>query len=352
LSPRVSFSSHLSFTLSIRAFSWRHGAFLAPDTSESILPVSMRIAKEETAMRWTRVAVLSLSVSFAIAFAAVVSGPHLANAQDNTAPQQEQDAVAGQSIDITSIGDTGTASAIANDAIAMINRGRQVFRFDTFGDEAFWGGQMRLHQTIEGARFGGIGPGLSPRMALTLGLKVDSRALPPDVVAALKAGKVNLDDPAVTLALLKLRAVVGVTGFFMSNGSLRSVGIQCALCHSTVDDSLAPGIGRRLDGWANRDLNVGAIIAFSPTVKPFVDLLGVNAATVRAVLNSIQPHADQSRRRHRQERLGRDAHPTGVRPGGRQPPHLDRMGFGHTLECICRQPRDAWQGEVLRSAAR
>ena len=240
-------------------------------------------------MRWTRVAVLSLSVSFAIAFAAAVGGPHLASAQDNAATQPEQDAVVEQSIDGTSIGETGTANAIATGAIAMINRGRQIFRFDTFGDEAFWGGEMGLHKAIEGARFGGIGVGLSPRMALALGLKVDSRALPPDVVAELKAGRVNLDDPAVTLALLKQRGVIGVTGFFTSNGSLRSVGIQCALCHSTVDDSLAPGIGQRLDGWANRDLNIGAIIAFSPTVKSFVDLLGVNADTVRAVLNSWGP---------------------------------------------------------------
>src|SRR5919108_176601 len=249
----------------------------------------MRMVKEVTAMRWTKAAVLSLSVSFAMAFASTVGDPHRANAQDNAAVQEPQDAVAGQSIEVASIGDTGTASAIANNAIAMINRGRQIFRFDTFGDEAFWGGQLRLHQAIEGSRFGGVGFGLSPRMALALGLKVDSRALPPDVASAIRAGKVNLDDPAVTLALLKLKAVIGVTGFFKSNGSLQSVGIQCALCHSMVDDSFAPGIGRRLDGWANRDLNVGRIIALSPTVKPFTDLLGVSGNTVRAVLNSWGP---------------------------------------------------------------
>lgn len=240
-------------------------------------------------MRWRKAAVLTLSVSFAIVLAGAVGSSHRASAQDSAATQQQQDAVAEQSIDIASIGDTGTANAIANNAIGMINSGRKIFRFDTFGDEAFWGGQMRLHQAIEGARFGGIGFGLSPRMALALGLKVDSGAIPPDVATAIKAGKVNLDDPAVTLMLLKLRAVLGITGFFKSNGSLQSVGIQCALCHSTVDDSFAPGIGRRLDGWANRDLNVGKIIALSPTVKPLVDVLGVSGDTVRLVLNSWGP---------------------------------------------------------------
>jgi hypothetical protein len=240
-------------------------------------------------MRWTRAVALSLSVVFAVAFASAVGDPRRAAAEVNAAAQPAQDAVIEQSTAATSIADTGTANAIANNAIAMINRGRQIFRFDTFGDEAFWGGQMRLHQAIEGSRFGGVGFGLSPRMALALGLKVDSKALPADVVSAIQAGKVNLDDPAVTLALLKLKAVVGVTGFFKSNGSLQSVGIQCALCHSTVDDSFAPGIGRRLDGWANRDLNVGRIIALSPTVKPLTTVLGVSDNTVRNALNSWGP---------------------------------------------------------------
>jgi len=118
---------------------------------------------------------------------------------------------------------------------------------------------------------------------------VDVEALPQPLVNALHHGQVNLEDPAVTLALLKRNAVVGVTGFFDAQGHLQSLGIQCALCHSTVDDALAPGIGRRLDGWANRDLNVGAIVALAPNVQPFVDLLGVDDATVRAVLNSWGP---------------------------------------------------------------
>src|SRR5205085_1659349 len=105
----------------------------------------------------------------------------------------------------------------------------------------------------------------------------------------IKAGKVDLDDPATTLALLKLNAVVGVTGIFDTNGTIRSMGIQCAFCHSTVDDSFSPGIGKRLDGWANRDLNVGAIVSLAPTVKPFTDLLSVDTATVKKVLASWGP---------------------------------------------------------------
>ena len=182
---------------------------------------------------------------------------------------------------------------IVNNAKEMVKDGRQIFRFDTFGDQDFWGGQLQLHTTIAGEANGGVGPGLSPNTALALGLKVDVDALPEPLQNQLKHGRehrtVDLNDPATTLALLKLNAVVGVTGFFNDAGTLTSVGIQCALCHSTVDNSFAFGIGRRLDGWANRDLNVGAIIAFAPNMQPFMDLLGVDAATVRAVLNSWGP---------------------------------------------------------------
>ncbi len=132
-------------------------------------------------------------------------------------------------------------------------------------------------------------PGVSPKAALSLGLKVDAEALPADLVAAIKAGKVDLDDPATTVALLKANAVVGVTAFLNPDGSAKSIGIQCALCHSTVDDSFAPGIGKRLDGWGNRDLNIGAIVATAPNLKPFSDLLGVDMPTVKAVLNSWGP---------------------------------------------------------------
>jgi mono/diheme cytochrome c family protein len=167
--------------------------------------------------------------------------------------------------------------------------GRRTFRFDTFGDEAFWGDTIKLHQAIAGSRFGGIGPGLSPRAALALGLKVDADALPGPLQERLKTGKVDLDDPANTLALLRLNAVVGVTGRFDAGGTLRSVGIQCALCHSAVDNSLAQGIGRRLDGWANRDLNVGAVVNLAPDLSAVARILGVSEATVRAVLAAWGP---------------------------------------------------------------
>lgn len=171
----------------------------------------------------------------------------------------------------------------------MLAEGKQTFRFDTFGDEVFWTDALQLHRAIEGAKFGGVGAGVSPKTALAVGLKVDSEALPGSLVAKLKQGRVDLDDPATTLALLKLDAVVGVKGTFNNDGSLKSVGITCALCHSTVDNSFAPGIGERLDGWAARDLNVGAIVALSPNLQPVATLLGVDEATVRKVLQSWGP---------------------------------------------------------------
>ncbi len=171
----------------------------------------------------------------------------------------------------------------------MMEEGRSTFRDDTFGDEAFWGDTLQLHKAIAGEGLGGVGPGVSPMTALAVGLKVDSDALPNSLVKSLKKGKVNLDDPATTLALLKLDAVVGVKGFFDQGGDLSSIGISCAFCHSTVDDSFAPGIGKRLDGWANRDLNVGAIVGLAPNLKPVADLLEVDEATVRAVLQSWGP---------------------------------------------------------------
>ncbi|MDQ3259177.1 MAG: hypothetical protein M3Q00_00075, partial [Pseudomonadota bacterium] len=167
--------------------------------------------------------------------------------------------------------------------------GRQIFRFDTFGDEAFWGDRIKLHQAIQGTRFGGVGPGVSPKTALAVGLKVDVDALPHALIKNLKKGQVDLDNPATTLALLKLNAVIGITGIFESDGKLRSVGIQCALCHTDVDNSLAPGIGHRLDGWANRDLNVGAIINLAPDLSVLVQVLGASETSVRQVLAGWGP---------------------------------------------------------------
>jgi len=160
---------------------------------------------------------------------------------------------------------------------------------ETFGSEAFWGDTLQLHKAIAGEKNGGVGPGVSPKTALSVGLKVDADALPDALKQQIKAGQVSLDDPATTIALLKLNAIVGVTAFANPDGSVKSMGIQCAFCHSTVDNSFAPGIGKRLDGWANRDLNVGAIVSLAPNLKPFTDLLGVDVETVKKVLASWGP---------------------------------------------------------------
>jgi hypothetical protein len=178
---------------------------------------------------------------------------------------------------------------IQQNDVNKFEEGRSTFRFDTFGDEAFWGETLKLHEAIEGAKLGGVGAGVSPNTALSLGLKIDVDALPADLITALKQGTVNLDDPATTVALLKMNAVVGVKGFPNERGSLSSVGIECALCHSVVDNSLAPGIGHRLDGWPNQDLNIGAIVALAPKLDAIADVLGVNEATVRKALRAWGP---------------------------------------------------------------
>jgi hypothetical protein len=164
---------------------------------------------------------------------------------------------------------------IAAHAQQMLDEGRQTFRHDTFGDQVFWSRTLKIHQALKT---------VTPRTALAVGLKVDAEAVPPGVLA-----NADLDDPATTAALLRLNAVVGLRGFFNQDGTLRAAGISCALCHSTVDDSVAPGIGKRLDGWANRDLNVGAIINLAPNLQPVADLLGVDQSTVRTVLQSWGP---------------------------------------------------------------
>jgi hypothetical protein len=171
----------------------------------------------------------------------------------------------------------------------MMEEGRRIFRFDTFGSEAFFGDALQLHKAIAGEKSAGVGVGVSPKTALAVGLKVDADALPDALKAQIKAGKVDLGNPATTLALLKLNAVVGLTGKFDGAGRITSLGTQCALCHSNVDNSFAPGIGKRLDGWANRDLNVGLIVSLAPNLTPFADLLGADVATVKKVLTSWGP---------------------------------------------------------------
>jgi len=173
-----------------------------------------------------------------------------------------------------------------DNAKQLIEQGQQTFRFDTYGDEAYWTDQLQIQQAVAT---------LTPVNALALGLKVDAEALSPSVVEAIKHGRVNLNDPAVTLQLIKQNAVLGVVGTF-NNNTLTKVGFTCALCHSTVDDSVAPGIGMRIDGLGNRDLNVGAIVASAPDLQPVVNLLrlapqdaGITAQEVRSVLNSWGP---------------------------------------------------------------
>jgi cytochrome c553 len=155
--------------------------------------------------------------------------------------------------------------------------GQRTFRFDTFGDEAFWTDTLRMHEVIEGAALGGLGEGVNPATALGVGLKVDADALPSGLIADLKAGKVDLQSPATTVALLRLDAVVGLHARVDAGGHITTLGVTCALCHSTVDNSLAPGIGRRLDGWPNRDLQPGLILSLSPALQ---------APAVHAVLTS------------------------------------------------------------------
>ena len=176
--------------------------------------------------------------------------------------------------------------AIKENSKELFEKGRAVFRFETFGDEIFWTDQLQLNKAIADEKHGGIGKGLSPKDALAAGLKVDLSILPESIRNQIKEGKI-LDDPAATLELIKINAVLGVVGKFDGNGNLKSIGLTCASCHSTVDD--ASGIGKRLDGWPNRDLNVGAIISLAPNLSPFTKLLGVDEATVKKVLASWGP---------------------------------------------------------------
>jgi mono/diheme cytochrome c family protein len=143
---------------------------------------------------------------------------------------------------------------------AAIADGKTIFRYDTFGDETFWTDTLRMHEVIR--------TGVSPATALAVGLKVDADALPAAVKAGILDGSIKLDDPATTVALLKLDAVLGLSGQVDESGTLQRVGITCALCHSTVNNSFAPGIGQRLDGWPNRDLDVGRIVSLSPALTP------------------------------------------------------------------------------------
>jgi len=172
---------------------------------------------------------------------------------------------------------------------SLIAQGKEIFRFDTFGDEDFWSGLLHIDKAIAGVNNGGFGPGVSPATALAVGLKVDVDALPAAVRDGIISGSIDLNDPATTLALLKLNAVVGVKGNFDQGEKLQSIGITCAVCHSTVDNSFATGIGKRLDAWPNRDLDVGGIISLTDNALPIANLLHVDEPTLRNVLDLWGP---------------------------------------------------------------
>src|SRR2546423_7036546 len=180
----------------------------------------------------------------------------------------------------------------------VLTDGQHIFRFDTCGDEAFWTDTLKMHQVVQG---------ISPKTALGVGLKVDVGALPAALVSQLKAGQVNLDDPATTVALLALNAVVGVQASVDATHTITRFGVTCALCHSTVDNSLAPGIGRRLDGWPNRDLDPGLILSLSPALQ---------APATQAVVTTWGPGKDDAHWDHGKVN-GPAGLPPAQRPAGR-----------------------------------
>jgi hypothetical protein len=215
-------------------------------------------------------------------------------------------------------GDTDSwSSSIDKNANDLLEKGKAVFRFETFGDEAFWTDKLQLQKAIADSKHGGNGDGLSPKAALAAGLKVDLSILPEFLRKKIQEGKF-LDDPLVTLELLKVNAVIGVIGKFDGHGNLESIGITCASCHSTV--ASPTGIGSRLDGWPNRDLNVGAIVSMAPDLSAIEKLLGVDNATVKKVLSSWGPGKYDAE-------LNTDG--KAFRPDGKSAATLIPEAFGH-----------------------
>jgi mono/diheme cytochrome c family protein len=207
-------------------------------------------------------------------------------------------------------------SDIRQNADDMLEKGKAVFRFETFGDEAFWTDKLQLHKAIADKGAGGIGDGLSPKAALDAGLKVDIDVLPKFAKEAVAEGKL-LNDVDFTLTLLKLNAVVGVVAKFDGN-NLKSIGLTCAVCHSTVDSNT--GIGKRLDGWPNQDLNVGAIISMAPDLTVFTEMLGTDVETLKKVLASWGPGKFDAE-------LNLDG--KAMRPDGKSAATLIPEAFGH-----------------------
>jgi mono/diheme cytochrome c family protein len=195
-------------------------------------------------------------------------------ARDAAAPEPD-DAAVPEMDAATPENDAGeqTDGAVALGPCAL-DDGRCIFRYDTFGDEQLWTDVLKLNELVQT---------LPPTTALSVGLKVDADRVPSDVLAT-----ADLEDPATTVALLGLNAVVGVSAT-VTDGVIERIGITCALCHSSVDDSVMPGVGKRLDGWPNRELNPGAIIALTPGLRDFTSTLGVDVDTAKAALNSWGP---------------------------------------------------------------
>jgi hypothetical protein len=222
-------------------------------------------------------AVAALSAVAAVAIAAFVAGPpRIHSAFGRSAAPGAPTATAPWD------------AVVRVTAQQMLDEGRNTFRFATFGDEAYWSDVLGLDKAISGEKHGGVGAGVSPKTALSLGLKVDMDALPASVVDAIKAGKVDMNDPATTLTLIKLKAVLGVVGTF-DGDRMTKVGLTCAVCHSTVDDAFAPGIGHRMDGFGNRDLNVGAIVSATPNFSAIANVLKVDVATAKKAVGLWGP---------------------------------------------------------------
>jgi hypothetical protein len=207
-------------------------------------------------------------------------------------------------------------SAIQASANELMKKGKAVFRFETFGNEAFWTDKLQLHKVLVDQKHGGIGDGITPKQALDLGLKVDLQMLPSFLKRRIKEGKF-LNDPWVTKELLVINAVVGVKANF-EDGRIVSVGITCASCHSTV--SRASGIGSRLDGWPNRDLNVGAIIAMTPGLAEYAKMVDKDVPTVKKILASWGPGKFDAE-------LNLDG--KGFRPDGKSAATLIPEAYGH-----------------------
>ncbi|MDQ3516854.1 MAG: hypothetical protein M3466_00430 [Gemmatimonadota bacterium] len=159
------------------------------------------------------------------------------------------------------------------------NLGREVFRFETFGNERFFTDALRLPA-------GMVAAAVTPRQLLALGVSIDIEAVPAAIRALLTSAPASvLDDPAMTIALINANSAVGLP-IKDSNGDGvldvtrgDKVGSSCALCHSPAAEGAVfsvPGggsIGRRQDGLASHNLNFGRLIATATNSRALYPLL-------------------------------------------------------------------------------